>query len=70
MKLFEFLHAKRDEDWIQYLTLTSIKSLASASTEMTELFISSKITLRTCVVSLYASGNEIGKIHPVSTVII
>ena len=66
MKLFEFLHAKKDKIWAHLLTPMSIKSLASASMDMSELFIGSKITLRSRIFSLYANENTAGKIHPVS----
>ena len=67
MKLFEFLSSKRDKSWAQYLTPMSIKSHAKAVIEMTELFISSKITLINRVVSLYANETMAGNLHEVST---
>lgn len=46
---------------------TSITSIARAALETTEIFLSSRVTLCSRVISLYASGEESKKIHTVRT---
>ncbi|KAI9768379.1 MAG: hypothetical protein M1840_004988 [Geoglossum simile] len=65
LKLFAFLYAKRDDAWSRLLNTTSIRNLASSVLRTTEMFISSKITLRSRIISLYADEKTPGRIHPV-----
>ncbi|KAJ0414214.1 ankyrin repeat-containing domain protein [Aspergillus carlsbadensis] len=53
-KLLEFLRAqKNNEQWASRMTPITIRGLADASVETTELFLNSRITLTSRVVSIY-----------------
>ncbi|KAL2825348.1 ankyrin repeat-containing domain protein [Aspergillus cavernicola] len=63
-RLWAFLQAHKENlSWASLVTSMSIRALADASVEMTELFLSSRITLRARVVSFYA--NETEKMGPI-----
>jgi hypothetical protein len=54
MKILEFLRAQRNsERWASRITPMTIRGLADASVETTELFLGSRITLISRVVSIY-----------------
>ena len=69
LKMFEFLHDRKDETWAHLLTPMSTESLAAAARITTEHFVASKISMRTLIFSLYANETVPGKIHSVSIVL-
>ncbi|QYS96681.1 hypothetical protein H0G86_003921 [Trichoderma simmonsii] len=62
VKLFEFLSAAKNID-SRHLGSTSIHHLAKSIVQSTEVFIGSKITLWSRIISLYANEAKSGKIH-------
>ncbi|KAI1121301.1 ankyrin repeat-containing domain protein [Nemania abortiva] len=64
-KVSEFLYTNAKEPWKKYLSPTSVASVARASTETTEVFLGSRVTLCSRVTSLYAKEGIEAKIHPV-----
>lgn len=66
-KLFQFLHGRENDSWRNMPTPSSIKGLAQAALESTGEFLSSKFTLRGCIVSLYANAESPRSINPVSS---
>ena len=65
LKLFSFLYAKKDDIWSHLLNAASVSNLARSVLQTTEMFINSKITLRSRIISLYADEKTLGRIHPV-----
>ncbi|OAG40479.1 hypothetical protein AYO21_05379 [Fonsecaea monophora] len=65
LKLFKFLRDRKDDAWAHLLTPTSIESLATATRITTELFVASRISMRTRIFSLYANETGRGTIHSV-----
>ncbi|KAL7790946.1 ankyrin repeat-containing domain protein [Trichoderma ceciliae] len=63
LKLYQFLSAQKDEKLLR-IKASSIHSLADSILRTTEMFISSKITLRSRVISLYANKENPVSIHP------
>ncbi|KAL4919526.1 ankyrin repeat-containing domain protein [Aspergillus aurantiobrunneus] len=59
-KLWQFLHRhKGNTPWSSLVTPVSIRALAEATVNTTEIFLGSRITLRTRVISIYDSeGSE------------
>lgn len=59
LKIFNFLHHAENEDqWKEYLTLMTATNLASTLTKMNDLFLQSKVTLRSRICSLYESSTS------------
>lgn len=65
-KVFDYLVSQGDSTWGRPMALESINSLVKCITETTEVFLASKITLRSQVMSLHANVNGQGKIPDVS----
>ncbi|KAL7970123.1 ankyrin repeat-containing domain protein [Trichoderma sp. SZMC 28014] len=61
-KVFDYLVSQGDSTWGRPMALESINSLVKCITETTEVFLASKITLRSQVMSLHANVNGQGKI--------
>ncbi|KFY82496.1 hypothetical protein V498_08570, partial [Pseudogymnoascus sp. VKM F-4517 (FW-2822)] len=61
--LSDFLLSRKEPSWSHMLTPSAIRGLADAVLESTEVFISSKITLSSCIVSLHANEAAEGTIH-------
>ncbi|KAI1501387.1 hypothetical protein F5X99DRAFT_428511 [Biscogniauxia marginata] len=62
-KVYALFDKYKKEQWAHLLTSTSVRSLANSILETTDLFIASKISLRSRVISLYANPEGDGHIH-------
>ncbi|KAI3083869.1 hypothetical protein CBS147353_2013 [Aspergillus niger] len=65
IRLWKFLETHKAEEWGRLITPTSIRALADTAMEITGLFISSRITLRTRTISIYANPETPGRINSV-----
>lgn len=66
-KLIYLLHDK-DQPWFRQITSASIHALVNCIRETNDMFMRSKIALRSRIISLYANNDASGKISPVRRV--
>lgn len=65
--MMKFVHGGNSDIWIQLLTPGTVKHLATTTMEVNNLFLASKVTLRSRIFSLYAAEEESETIHQVGT---